>query len=58
MAGRNLGSVCLYLPPRCFHCAQKVKCSIHVRNVVLYGSEMAGVRYMLGVLFSMVVKPV
>ena len=29
----------LPLLPRCFHCAQKVKCSIHVRNVVLYGSE-------------------
>ena len=57
----NLGNFCLYLPPRCFHCTQKVNfsryvsgmCQVCVRSVVLYGSQMAGVRYVSGVLFSM-----
>ena len=57
VAGRNLGNFCRYLPPRCFHCSKKVKdFQACVRSVVLYGSEMAGFRYVLGVLFFMVVR--
>ena len=55
-AQRNLGNFCLYLPQMCSLCTKGNIFQEFVRSIVLYGSEIAGVKHVSGVLFSVVVR--